>query len=118
MREGPLAMAGILLSASAALAAERMAPSDIQATFFKGKPFIASTTSGTQFKMAFTPDGKMTRQPSGKLGKKSSGAWKLDELGFCTTWKGAGTNCYTVVASGKNRWSIQKGSTTVAVWSK
>jgi hypothetical protein len=60
-------------SASAAFAAEPMAPSDIQATFFDGKPFTASTTSGTQFKMIFTADGKMTRQPRGKSGKKSSG---------------------------------------------
>ena len=87
-------------------------------TFFNGKPFTASTTSGTQFKMTFTSDGKMTRQPSGKSGKKSSGTWKLDTSGFCTSWKGAETNCYTVVPSGKNKWSIQKGSTAVAVWSK
>ncbi len=65
-----------------AFAAEPMAPSDIQATFFDGKPFTASTTSGTQFKMTFTPDGKMTRQPRGKSGKKSSGTWKLDSTGF------------------------------------
>jgi hypothetical protein len=61
---------------------------------------------------------KMTRQPGGKSGKKNSGTWKLDTSGFCTTWKGAGANCYTVVPSGKNKWSIQKGSTTVAVWTK
>jgi hypothetical protein len=118
MRAASLALAGILLSASAAFAAELMAPSDIQATFFDGKPFTASTTSGTQFKMIFTADGKMTRQPRGKSGKKSSGTWKLDATGFCTSWKGAETNCYTVVPSGKNKWSIQKGSTAVAVWSK
>jgi hypothetical protein len=118
MRASLLVLAGTLLSVTAAFAAERMAPSDIQATFFNGKPFTASTTSGTQFKMTFTPDGKMTRQPSGKSGKKSSGTWKLDTSGFCTSWKGAETNCYTVVSSGKNKWSIQKGSTAVAVWSK
>jgi len=118
MRVASLALAGILLSASAAFAAEPMAPSDIQATFFDGKPFTASTTSGTQFKMIFTADGKMTRQPRGKAGKKSSGTWKLDASGFCTSWKGAETNCYTVVPSGKNKWSIQKGSATLAVWSK
>ena len=117
MRAASLALAGILLSASAAFAAEPMAPSDIQATFFDGKPFTASTTSGTQFKMIFTADGKMTRQPRGKSGKKSFGSWKLDTSGFCTSWKGAETNCYTVVPSGKNKWSIQKGSTAVAVWS-
>jgi hypothetical protein len=118
MRAASLALAGILLSASAAFAAEPMAPSDIQATFFDGKPFTASTTSGTQFKMIFAADGKMTRQPRGKSGKKSAGTWKLDTSGFCTSWKGAETNCYTVVPSGKNKWSIQKGSTAVAVWSK
>jgi hypothetical protein len=118
MRVASLALAGILLSASAAFAAEPMAPSNIQATFFDGKPFTASTTSGTQFKMIFTADGKMTRQPRGKSGKKSSGTWKLDASGFCTSWKGAETNCYTVVPSGKNKWSIQKGSATLAVWSK
>jgi hypothetical protein len=87
-------------------------------TFFDGKPFTAATTSGTQFKMIFTADGKMTRQPRGKSGKRSSGTLKLDTSGFCTSWKGAESNCYTVVPSGKNKWSIQKGSTAVAVWSK
>ena len=122
MRAGPivraLVLASILVPASAVFAAERTAPSDIQAIFFNGKPFTASTASGTQFKMTFTPDGKMNRQPSGKTGKKSSGTWKLDDSGFCTTWKDAGTNCYAVVPSGKNKWLIQKGSTTVAVWSR
>src|SRR5580693_6986215 len=99
MRAGPLILAGMYLSASAAFAAERMAPSDIQATFFDGKPFTASTTSGTQFKMIFTADGKMTRQPRGKSGKKSSGTWKLDASGFCTSWKGTETNCYNDLLS-------------------
>ena len=54
MRASLLVLAGTLLSVTAAFAAERMAPSDIQATFFNGKPFTASTTSGTQFKMTFT----------------------------------------------------------------
>jgi hypothetical protein len=73
-------------------------------------------TSGTQFKMTVTPDGKMTRQPGGKSAR--DWAWKLDASGFCTSWKGAETNCYTIVPSGKNKWSIQKGSTAVAVWFK
>ena len=118
MHANPFVIAGTLIFANAAFAAEPMAPSDVQATFFNGKPFTASTTSGTQFTMVFTPDNKMTRQPRGKSGKKSSGTWKLDTSGFCTTWKRAETNCYTVVPSGKNKWSINKGSTTIAVWSK
>jgi hypothetical protein len=118
MRAGSLVVAGTLISTCAAFAAQPMAPNDIQATFFNGKPFTASTTSGTQFKMIFTPDGKMTREPRGKSGKKNSGTWKLDTQGFCTTWKRAETNCYTIVQSGKNKWSVQKGSTALAVWTK
>lgn len=118
MRAAPLAVAGILLSAGAAFAAQPMLPSDIQAIFFNGQAFTASTPSGTQFKMIFAPDGTMTRQPRGKAGKKSSGTWKLDTAGFCTTWKQAASNCYTVIASGKNKWSVLKGSTIVAVWAK
>ena len=49
MRAGPLALVVTLLSVAAAFAAERMAPSDIQAIFFNGKPFTALTTSGTHF---------------------------------------------------------------------
>ena len=45
--------------ASAALAAEPMAPNDIKATFFTGQSFAAVSPSGAKFKMTFTPDGKM-----------------------------------------------------------
>jgi len=117
MRAGPFVVAGILLSARAAFAAP-MPPSDIQATFFNGQPFTAATPGGTKFKMVFMPDGTMTREPRGKSGAKSSGTWKLDTSGFCTTWKQAETNCYTIIPSGKNKWSVQKGSATIAVWAK
>jgi hypothetical protein len=86
MRAQPIAVAAVLLWTCVAFAAEPMAPSDIQATFFDGKPFTAATTSGTQFKMIFTADGKMTRQPRGKSGKRSFGTWRLDTSGFCTSW--------------------------------
>ena len=101
MRARSLVVAGTLISACAVFAAEPMAPNDIQATFFNGKPFNASTTSGTQFKMIFIPDGKMTREPRGTSGKKNSGTWKLDTQGFCTTWKRAETNCYTIVPAAR-----------------
>ena len=118
MRAGPLAAAGILLWTCAALATP-ITPSDIRATFFNGQPFTASTLGGTKFKMIFMPDGTMTRGPRGKSGANSSGTWKLDGTGFCTTWKQSETNCYTVIPGGKNKWSVQKkGSTTIAVWVK
>jgi hypothetical protein len=40
-----------------------MSPADIRTTFFTGQPFTATSPSGTKFKMTFTPDGKITRQP-------------------------------------------------------
>jgi hypothetical protein len=122
MRAGPLAVLCILLTRSAAFAAEQMAPSDIKATFFNGQSFTASTPGGTKFKMTFTPDGKMTREPLAESGSKNAGTWKLSAAGFCTTWQHAKPSCFTVIPKGENKWSVQKIATTiaitVAVWSK
>jgi hypothetical protein len=122
-----LVLAVILLGASAALTAEPMAPNEIKATFFNGQPFTAVSPSGAKFKRIFAPDGKMTREAleqagKGSAGKGSAGMWKLNATGFCTTWDHAKPNCFTVIPSGENKWSVQKIATTiattVAVWSK
>lgn len=118
MRAGPLAVAYILLAASTTFAAEPMASSDIQTTFFNGQPFTASTPSGTKFKMTFTPDGKITREPLAHTGYKNSGTWKLDAKGFCTTWQHAMLTCFIVIPNGQNKWSVQKGANLVATWAK
>jgi len=106
------------LSSSAGLAAAKLTPKEIQTEFFDGKPFTAATTSGTKFKLTFTTDGKVTREPQDKAGAKGEGTWKLTKDGFCTTWKGSAANCYTIVNVDKNKWSVVKGAATVAVWSK
>jgi hypothetical protein len=117
-----LVLAVILLGVSAALTAEPMAPNEIKATFFNGQPFTAVSPSGAKFKMIFAPDGKMTREALEQAGKGSAGTWKLNATGFCTTWDHAKPNCFTVIPSGENKWSVQKIATTiattVAVWSK
>ena len=59
------------------------------------RSFTAATPSGVKFKMTFTADGKVRRVPAGKGGAKSEGDWKLDESGYCTTWKGGKPNCFT-----------------------
>ena len=51
----------------------------IQSTFFNGQPFTSSTMSNVKFKMVFTPDGKMTREPVAKTGAKAEGTWKLSK---------------------------------------
>jgi hypothetical protein len=76
MRPTLFAIAVLILPAHAAFATP-MLPSEIQATFFMGQPFTASTQGGTKFKMNFMPDGTMTREPRGTSGGKSSGTWKL-----------------------------------------
>ena len=113
-----IAICAVLASCSASAAATRLTPAEIQTTFFTGAPFTASTPSGVKFKMVFNADGKMTREPVAKTGIKGEGTWKLDKDGFCTTWKGQKPNCYVILASGQNKWSIMKASTLMAVWSK
>jgi hypothetical protein len=109
---------GLFLATSVfAAPAAKLAPSDIQATFFNGQPFTAATPSNVKFKMTFTTDGKMKRVPIG-TGHRGEGTWKLSKDGFCTTWKGARENCFTMVAAGDNKWSVLKGSTILATWSK
>ena len=114
------AAAALLLSTGLLLAAPagRLAPKDIEALFFNGKPFTASTPANVKFKMTFAPDGTMTREPLSKTGSKSEGAWKLSADGFCTTWKGSKQNCFRVQESGANRWAIIVSTQAVAYWSK
>jgi hypothetical protein len=114
-------LAGIsvaLLVTGAALAAQKLTPKEIQTAFFDGKPFTAATTSGTKFKMTFSADGKAVREPQDKAGSKGEGTWKLSKDGFCTAWQSKAAICYTLVNVDKNRWSVVKGATTIAVWSK
>jgi len=119
-----MVIAALLVSAGLAAAAPagRLAPKDIETTFFTGQPFTAASPSGAKFKMTFTPDGKMTREPLERSGSKDAGTWKLNAKGFCTAWGHSAANCFTVLPSGENKWSVQKTATTiattVAVWSK
>jgi len=108
----------MLLTGNGVSAADKLAPNDIQSTFFNGQPFTASTQSNLKFKMTFTANGKMKRQPIG-TGAKGEGSWKLSQDGFCTTWGGATiANCFTVVSAGDNKWSVLKGGTVQATWTK
>jgi hypothetical protein len=117
-----IAAAICALAAGAGLAcaapAGKLAPNDIQSTFFAGQPFTSSTPQNIQYKMMFTADGKMTREPLGKAGVKGEGTWKLSKDGFCTTWKNSPQNCFTLVSAGENKWSVMKGNSQIGTWSK
>jgi hypothetical protein len=118
MRAAFAGMAAAAFVVAPAFAAGKLTPSEIQATFFTGQPFTASTPQGIRYKMAFTPDGKMTREPVGKQGAKSEGTWKLSKDGYCTTWKGAPQNCFAVLNTTDNKWSIMRGTLAIATWTK
>jgi hypothetical protein len=106
------------LFAGTALAAPvKLAPNDIKATFFTGRPFTAATPSNLKFKMTFTDNGKMKREPVGG-GARGEGTWTLSKDGFCSTWKGGKQGCFTVVSVGNNKWSVLRGATIMATWSK
>jgi hypothetical protein len=117
-RLGAIAAVACLSSIAAGHAATRLTSAEVQAAFFTGQPFTASTPSGVKFKMVFTTDGKVSREPVAGAGAKGEGTWKLDKEGFCTTWKGQQPNCFAVLPNGQNKWSIMKASTLMAVWSK
>jgi len=111
--------AGALLCCGTALAVTKLTPKEIQDTFFDGQPFTSSTPSNIKFRMVFLPDGKMTREPiSRAAGVKGEGTWKLSKDGFCTSWKGSKPTCFTLVNVEENRWSVVRGATTMATWSK
>jgi hypothetical protein len=108
-----------LLAGLGMAGAAPLAPADIQTTFFTGQPFTAATTSGNiKYTMVFSADGKMTREPLGKSGVKGEGTWKLSKDGFCTTWKNSAANCYNLVSTGDNKWSVVKGAATIGTWTK
>lgn len=111
-------VSAILSTTVYAAPAAKLSPNDIQATFFNGQPFTAATPSNLKYKMTFSPDGKIKREPLGGHGARGEGTWKLSKDGFCRTWKGAKEDCFTIVSAGGNKWSVLKGSTIVATWSK
>jgi hypothetical protein len=111
-------LAVVLATTGVAAQPAKLPPSEIQSTFFNGQPFTASTLSNVKYKMTFLADGKMKREPIGG-GNKGEGTWKLSKDGFCTTWNGATmANCFTLVSAGTNKWSVLKGSTIQAIWTK
>src|SRR5262249_62260400 len=66
-----LLIAGVaVVAVSAPAFAAALAPNEIQATFFTGQPFTASATN-VKYKMTFTSDGKMTREPNAAGGGKA-----------------------------------------------
>ncbi len=87
MRAAFVAAVAIAAVTAPAFAAA-LTPNEIQATFFTGQPFTASAPN-IKYKMIFSADGKMSREP-------------------------VGADCYRILTAGDNKWSVMKGTT----WSR
>ncbi len=114
-------IASVVVFSTSVLAAPaaKLAPDAIATTFFTGQPFTASTTSNVKFKMTFTADNKMKREPSkGGGGAPGRRHVEIVERRLLHHLEGTKANCFTIVPAGDNKWSVLKGSTILATWSK
>lgn len=118
MRAALAGVAVLVTLVPAAAQSTKLTPKEIQATFFTGEPFFASTTAGLKFRMVYAPDGKTTRHSMSTSETLAEGSWKLSRDGFCTAWSGGRPSCYVLVATEPNRWAVVRGATTIGVWSK
>lgn len=68
---------------------EKIPGEEIKATWFDGKPIIATGPDGSRYQMVFTPDGKASRTPIGpKKPKTVNGFWRVIAEGYCSRWAG------------------------------
>jgi hypothetical protein len=96
----------------------KMTGDQVKQHFFNGEQFWSSTPQGVKYRMMFSSDGKMSREPLGKAGAKASGQWQVQKDGFCTQWGNASPNCYGLIYGNDGRYNIMKGTTVVGYWSK
>jgi hypothetical protein len=61
-------LAGLFGAVRGAALTADIAPAEVKSIFFTGGPFTATSPSDTKFKMTFTPDGKIAREPLEVLG--------------------------------------------------
>jgi hypothetical protein len=97
-----------------AATATPLTPADIKATFATGKPFTATSVSGTSFTFTFNPDGTAVQARKG--GATSNGSWRLSDNGYCTKWSGGTENCYTVEKNGTRYDVLDTAGHVVSRW--
>ena len=118
MRALLVAGVAVVASITPALAAV-LAPNEIQATFFTGQPFTVVDAVECQVQDGVHRRRQDDARAGGQDGgAKGEGTWKLTKDGFCTTWKGSKANCFRILTAGDNKWSVMKGTTAVATWTK
>lgn len=98
-----ISLAAPALAATAA--ATPLTPDEIKTTFATGKPFTAVSPGGKSYTLTLNADGTAVRAAASKTGAKAkgkgeTGAWRVSDKGYCTTWGKRPEHCYTVQKSG------------------
>ena len=109
--------AALLMVSLVPARSDPLTPTQIKTTFFNGEAFTAGTPQGIKYKMVFTPEGKVSREPVGKAGVKGDGTWKVSKDGFCTQWKDSKANCYQLISI-DDKWQVMQGTRAIATWTK
>src|SRR5689334_9890306 len=97
-----IAVVATLMAAVPAMAgATSLSPDEIKATFGNGKPFMASSTTGSKtYSFTLKPDGTALRTAKGST-TPTSGTWRVNDKGYCSKWGTSAEACYTIEKNGK-----------------
>jgi hypothetical protein len=109
-----MAAAGLCVSAGSALAADKVTPDQIKATFATGVPFTSTAPSGKVVTITFKTDGTGTLQEKGK--RASQGKWRVSSNGYCSAWDKSAEHCYTLVKDGDKYSVLGATGSVVARW--
>jgi hypothetical protein len=92
---GALATVALVIVTPALAAAVLLSPVEIKAAFGTGKPFTATSSSGQSYTFVFKVDGTATQTAKGSKAV-TTGAWRVNDKGYCSKWGTALEHCYTV----------------------
>ena len=116
MRAAGLTTAAIFLAAgtASAMAANQLSPSEIQKIFGTGRPFSATSASGSSsYWFTFKPDGAAMAVPKGRK-TGAGGQWRLSRNGYCSKWGTSPEHCYLIDKSSTGYDVRSSGGTLIA----
>lgn len=100
---------------------EKIPGDEIKATWFDGKPIVATGPDGKSYQMIFTPDGKASRTPIGpKKPRTVTGFWRVIAEGYCSRWTGTSRErCFNLRKSPDGSETVVRfGLQVAATWKR
>jgi hypothetical protein len=100
----------------------KLSGEEIRRAWFDGRPFIATGTDGSAYRMVFTDDGKAARLPenAGKKAHPTIGFWRVIAEGYCSRWTGSNREkCFNIrPAQNGDGTVVRFGQQIVATWKR